>query len=65
VKYIATIHLHVDVEADTEEQARDIVRNQALGAGFRFGVTAPGHSVQGIRLDVPLSERRRGNKRTG
>lgn len=59
MKYIATVHVHVDVEAETEEQARDIVRNRVLGAGLRFSLHGPGHGVEGVRLDVPLSERRK------
>lgn len=59
MKYIATVHVHVDVEAETEEQARDIVRNQVLGAGMRFSLTGPSHAANGVRLDVPLSERRK------
>lgn len=60
-RWTATVHVHADVEAETEEQARDIVRDQVVSAGLRFGVPGrgPGHSVEGVRLDVPLSERRR------
>jgi hypothetical protein len=57
MRYIATVHVHIDVEAETVEQARDIVRNRILGAGMRFSLSGPGHAVNGIRLDVPLGER--------
>lgn len=59
MRYIATVHLHLDVEAETEEQARDIVRDQVLGSGFRFSLSGPGHGVEGVRLDAPLDERRK------
>ena len=61
MKFTATVHVRTDVEAETEEQARDIVHNRVLDAGFRFGVpgTGPSHAVEGVRLDVPLSERRK------
>jgi hypothetical protein len=62
MRYIATVHVQLSVEADTEEQARDIVRNQVLGAGMRFTLTGPSHAVNGIRLDVPLGERIRADR---
>lgn len=62
MRYIATVHVHLDVEAQTEEQARDIARNQVLGAGFRFALAGPSHAANGVRLDVPLSERDHTNR---
>jgi len=57
-RWIASAHVQMDVEAETEEQARDIIRNRVLGAGMRFTVgTAPSHAVNGVGLAVPLAER--------
>jgi hypothetical protein len=65
MRYIATVHVQLSVEAETEEQARDIVRNQVLGAGMRFAQAGPSHAVDGVRLDVPLGERIRADRLAG
>jgi hypothetical protein len=62
MRYIATVHVHIDVEADTQEQARDIVRNQVLGAGMRFARPGPSHAANGVRLDIPLGDRVRADR---
>jgi hypothetical protein len=59
MKRIATVHVLMDVEGETEEQLLDIVRNRVLGAGMRISLFAPSHAVSGIRLDVPMLERQK------
>lgn len=59
MKRTATVHVHLDVEGETEEQIRDIVRNRVLGAGMRVSLHGPSHSVEGVRLDIPLLERKK------
>lgn len=62
MRYVATVHVYLDVEADTEIQARDIVRARVAEAGMRLSSIGPGHAVSGVRLDLPLSERVRADR---
>lgn len=64
MQWTATIHLHLDIEAGTEDEAYAIVRQRVEDAGMRFGSpgSGPSHSVNGIRLDVPLAERVRADR---
>lgn len=60
-RYIATVHVHLDIEADTEEAGRAQVRARVVDAGMRLGSpgSGPSHSVDGVRLDIPLGDRPR------
>lgn len=53
-RWIATVHVKLDVEADDETAARAIVRQRIAAAGMRLDLIGPGHAVSGVRLDVPL-----------